>query len=441
MAIIADIIAVGTELLLGEVTNTNAAWLSQELSALGVHVYYHHTVGDNPQRIHHLLDGILSRQQDPPDVLLFSGGLGPTPDDLTVQTLADYFGATLVHDAESEKHIRRVFLKRGIQHVTHNNLKQALRPEQAEVVENPLGTAPGIWWTTPKGVTLATFPGVPQELKMMWPEVQQRLLALMHKANPTQLKPDKLFCRYMHFFGVGESFLAERVQDLLQQTHPTVAPYVDKAHVKLRLACMASTEAEAAKHLDPLEDTISQRLAEFYLTTTTQPLQLEFWVADMLKALQLTVAVAESCTGGLISHRLTNVPGSSSYTVLNMVTYSNLVKSSELQVPPDVLLSHGAVSAPVALALARGVRKKAKAHYGLGITGVAGPDGGSENKPVGLAYIAISGPHNQEMVQEIRVSARYSREDVKFAFSQYALVHLARQLQQQAQLTMMVARH
>jgi nicotinamide-nucleotide amidase len=428
MPFVADIIAVGTELLLGEVVNTNATWLSQQLSALGVTVYYHHTVGDNPQRIHALLDAVLNRQVDPPQVLLFSGGLGPTPDDLTVEALASYFNVPLIHDADSEQHIRQIFHQRGISTLTDNNLKQALRPEAAQVVHNPMGTAPGIWWQTPKQVFVATFPGVPRELKAMWPAVQQHLLDVLALQDPTQPYM-RLYCRYMHFFGIGESKLADQVVDLFASANPTVAPYVDKAHVKLRLACMAPSEDAAAKLLDPVEDTIKRRLEPFYLTTSTEPFQLEAWVAGMLRATGQTVALAESCTGGLISHRLTNVPGSSAFTLLNVVTYSNMAKVNELNVPADIILSHGSVSIPVVLAMARGIRKRAKATYGIGISGVAGPDGGTEQKPVGLAYVAISGPNNQELVQEVKVNTRYDREDVKYGFSQHVLVLLARQLQ------------
>jgi nicotinamide-nucleotide amidase len=434
MPIVADIIAVGTELLLGEVVNSNAAWLSQQLSALGIHVYYHHTVGDNVGRIHRLLDTILNREQDRPHVLLFSGGLGPTPDDLTVDALAKYFQVPLIHDADSERHIRQLFYQRGITSLSDNNLKQALRPEAAQVVPNPMGTAPGIWWHTPKQVYLATFPGVPRELKAMWPTVQTHLQDVLAAAEPG--KPYlRLYTRYLHFFGIGESKIAEQVNDLFSSENPTVAPYVDKAHVKLRVACMALNESDAARLLDPLEDDIIQRLSTYYLTTSTEPFQLEAWVGSMLRAAGQTVAVAESCTGGLISHRLTNVSGSSSFTLLNVVTYSNMAKVNELHVPADIILSHGAVSVPVVLAMARGIRKKAKSTYGIGISGVAGPLGGTDQKPVGLAYVAISGPNNQELVQEVRVNPRTEREDVKYAFSQHVLVLLARQLQQSLQTT------
>ena len=432
MPFVADIIAVGTELLLGEVVNTNATWLSQQLSALGIHVYYHHTVGDNPQRIHELLNAVIHRKQNPPQLLLFSGGLGPTPDDLTVEALASYFDVPLIHDPDSEQHIRQIFHQRGISTLTDNNLKQALRPEAALVVPNPMGTAPGIWWQTPKNVLVATFPGVPRELKAMWPTVQQHLLDALALQDPTQPYM-RLFCRYMHFFGIGESKLAELVVDMFDSTNPTLAPYVDKAHVKLRLACMAPSEEAAATLLDPFENTIIKRLEPYYLTTSTEPFQLETWVAGMLRATGQTVAIAESCTGGLISHRLTNVSGSSAYTLLNVVTYSNMAKVNELNVPADIILSHGSVSIPVVLAMARGIRKRAKATYGVGISGVAGPDGGTEQKPVGLAYVAISGPNNQELVQEIKVNTRYDREDIKFGFSQHVLVLLARQLQAASQ--------
>jgi nicotinamide-nucleotide amidase len=425
--LVADIIAVGTELLLGEVINSNAAWLSQALSAIGVHVYYHHTVGDNIPRIHHLLNTILNRADNPPSVLLFSGGLGPTPDDLTLSAIASYFKTELIHDAGNEQHIRHILGQRGIT-ITDNNLKQALRPADALVVPNPMGTAPGIWWQTPQGCYVATFPGVPRELKTMWPRVEEHLLAMQRQNNsPAQ----RLFCRYLHFFGISESKLAQVVDDLLSQQNPTVAPYVDRAHVKLRLACLAPDEATALPQLDTLENIIISRVPDAYLTSSTGPLALEHWVGDILKAKHATIALAESCTGGLISHRLTNVPGSSAFIFLNKVAYSNKAKVTDLGVPPDILLSHGAVSVPVVLAMARHIRYEAGTTYGLAISGIAGPDGGSATKPVGTAYIAISGPNGHEMVQEVKANPRYDREDIKFAFSQHALVLLAKHIQQQ----------
>lgn len=427
----AEIIAVGTELLLGDVINSNAAWLSKELAQLGIDVFHHQTVGDNPARIHALLDHSLNRPApDRPEALIFTGGLGPTQDDLTVETLAQYFKTPMVLDAASEEKIRSYFIARDMP-MSKTNIKQALRPEDAQVLLNPVGTAPGLLWDVSTKAGQPTyclcFPGVPKELYAMWPQARDFLLQKMHDAGET---PTVLATKFLHFFGIGESMLAEKLADLMQQSTPTVAPYVGRAEVKIRLAAKAPTQAQAEAMLHPVQEEILARCGAYYFGqsgTSGETATLEGCVASLLKAKQLTVAVAESCTGGLVSSRLTDLPGSSAYTRLNVVTYSNDQKARLLGVSSDTLAQFGAVSREVAAQMAVGVQKLAGSDYGLSLTGIAGPDGGSDEKPVGLVYIGLVGPEGTPpLTQKILVNPRYSRVDIKYWFSQYAL-HSLRQ--------------
>ncbi|MGE0200985.1 MAG: competence/damage-inducible protein A [Candidatus Melainabacteria bacterium] len=428
MPLTAEIIAVGTELLLGDVINSNAAWLSRELAALGIHVYHHVTVGDNPARIQAVIDHALTRKTQPANLLLFTGGLGPTDDDLTVATLADYFNATLVADPDSEASIRQFFVARG-QPMSASNIKQALKPTDAVTVANPLGTAPGIFWELTPGAhphvtqptLIATFPGVPKELTVMWPAVRDHLLAFQEKHRmPVQ----RLFTRFLHFFGIGESKLGELLSDLMEQDNPTVAPYVGNAQVRIRVVARAATQAEADALIAPVEAEILRRCGQYYFGRDEDT--LEGTVGEQLRRSNLTLAVAESCTGGLVSSRLTDVPGSSDYIRLNAVTYSNDQKTALLGVPEATLAAFGAVSAETAEAMAMGIRRLSGCDIGLSLTGIAGPDGGAPDKPVGLLYIGLATPDGQVTHEKVLVNSRNKRTDMKFWFSQYAL-HTVRQ--------------
>jgi nicotinamide-nucleotide amidase len=440
----ATIIAVGTELLLGEVVNSNAAWLSVQLAQLGVDVYHHATVGDNPARIGVVVDEAISRfsqtEHSGLGVLLLSGGLGPTPDDLTVQTLADHFQTPMMLDTESEAVIKAMFIARG-QPMAPSNIKQALRPVDAQVLPNPLGTAPGIIWSVNQKKTITghtvppliiiTFPGVPSELKAMWPKASQYL---QDKLLTSGQKPQVLVSRTLHFFGIGESMLASQLNDVMTSDGPvTVAPYVGRAQVRLRLATKSPSQQAAKALLDNVESIINQRVGNFMIGNDDVPpeLFLPHTVGQLLTQKGLAVAVAESCTGGLISSRLTDVAGSSAYVRLNVVTYSNKAKIQLLNVAPDLLTQHGAVSQPVAIAMAQGVASLARGDgytVGLSITGIAGPDGGTVDKPVGTAYIALSGLTPEPIVHEVLVSPKNPRTEMKFWFSQYALFYLLQYL-------------
>ncbi len=417
----AEIIAIGTELLLGDIVNTNAAWISQKLASIGVDVYHHITVGDNPARIQSVIQQALDRS----DFLIFTGGLGPTEDDLTMATIADYFNTPMIADPNSMESIKAFFIARGIEH-TDNNLKQALKPESAETIANPIGTAPGIAWDvsdhTQKPNAILTFPGVPRELYAMWPAGEAFIRGqLQQQGEQSQV----MVTRFLHFFGTGESKVALELADLMDGQNPTVAPYVGRSEVRIRIVAKANTAAEALKLIDPVKQTAVQRLSDFYFAEgqTTEDVHIEAIVAGLLKDKGLTISVAESCTGGLVSSRLTDIAGSSEYTSLNMVTYSDEQKQQLLDVSASDIKQHGAVSPEVAKAMCEGIKTKAKTNIGVSLTGIAGPGGGSDEKPVGLVYIGFTGLA-ETMVKKVLVNKNYSRQDIKYWFSQYALHYL-----------------
>lgn len=420
----AEIIAIGTELLIGDVINTNATWLSKELAALGIDIYYHQTVGDNPARIHAALDAAIPRA----DILIFTGGLGPTDDDLTIATLSDYFHTPMAPDPDSEEKIRNYFITRDMP-MSKLNLKQALKPIDAQTLQNPVGTAPGIMWdVSPKSgkpTYILTFPGVPKELYAMWPTGKAFLQEKLRERNES---PTVLITQFLHFFGIGESKLGELLRDLMQAETPTVAPYVGNAEVRIRIAAKAASETEALTLIQPVKAEILKRCGDYYFGENG--CTLEQCVADLLIEKHLTVSVAESCTGGLVSSRLTDISGSSAYTMLNLVTYSNAQKVKMLDVRPETLSVHGAVSAETAIEMAVGAKKISGCDIGLSLTGIAGPTGETGDKPVGLVYIGIAGPGDQPPIaKKVLVNRNYTRADIKYWFSQYALHFLRLSLQ------------
>lgn len=474
----AEIIAIGTELLLGEVVNSNAAWISRELAALGVDVYHHVTVGDNPQRIRETLKQAAKRA----DWLILTGGLGPTEDDLTVVTLADCFQSRLISDPTSEAAIRRVFDQRGLS-MPANNLKQALRPEGATPLNNPIGTAPGLAWEISgigpepvsslklagRPVRILAFPGVPRELHAMWPQAREWIRQVQREQG--EEISEVLVTRFLHFFGISESVLAERLKDILQtgapssfdtsfstQTphRPSIAPYVDRDGIRLRLAVKASDISTAESLLAPLKADIL-RLAEDYFigegdeASTETGGALEQKIADILIPRGWRLGLAESCTGGLISAQLTDIPGSSAFMAANVVTYCNEEKIRRLGVRPETLDTVGAVSRETAAEMALGIQRDGGYEIGLSITGFAGPVGEQDrdadappNSPKhdqrpGLAYIGICPAKSVTgiepssatvIVREIRINPAYSRSDSKIHLCRYALFFLWKTLRQ-----------
>jgi nicotinamide-nucleotide amidase len=376
----AEIVTIGTEMLLGDLVDTNTAWISQRLAALGVSMYRHTTVGDNTDRIIGALRDAASRA----DLVVTTGGLGPTSDDLTNACIGALTGRPMVEYPEARRHIDEKFARFG-REPTPSNYKQALFPEGTELIPNPLGTAPGalVEW---EGTLFATLPGVPAEMKRMFEETLEPLIR--------ERSDGSIVSKTLHFAGIGESALAEKVQDFLDASDPTVAPLAGQGRVRLRITTRAATEEEAHGKIQPVEKEILDRLGEYFFGEDEET--LESSVGRLLAERGATVALAESCTGGLISKRLTDVAGSSAYFVEGFVTYSNASKERLLGVPQEMLAEHGAVSGPVAQAMAEGARKASGADYGLSVTGVAGPGGGTEEKPVGLVYVGVADAEGAE---------------------------------------------
>ncbi len=378
MTVVAEIICVGTELLLGDIVNTNAQFLAQELAHLGIAHYYQTVVGDNPERIQKAVAIASDRAQ----LLIFTGGLGPTPDDLTHATLADCFGVPLVERPEIVADIAEKFARRG-REMTPNNRKQALLPEGADILTNATGSAPGIIWQPQPHLTVLTFPGVPAEMRQMWHQVAIPYLKQRGWGRAT------IYSRTLKFWGISESALAEKVNSFFDLQNPTVAPYANNGEVKLRISALADSTAAANELITPIEQQL-RHIGGLDCYGVDQD-SLATVVGAQLKAASATLAVAESCTGGSLGGMITAIAGSSSYFWGGVISYDNAVKVNLLGVNPDDLSQHGAVSHVVAQQMAIGVRDRLGTTWGLSITGIAGPDGGTETKPVGLVYIGLAG--------------------------------------------------
>ncbi|MBA3611126.1 MAG: competence/damage-inducible protein A, partial [Rubrobacter sp.] len=370
----AEIVAVGSEMLLGELVDTNSAWISRRLAALGVSIFRHTTVGDNRYRVVVALEEATSRS----DLVLTTGGLGPTSDDLTNECLATAANRKMIEYPEAREHVDRMFERFG-RKPTPSNYKQALFPEGTTLIPNPRGTAMGALLEV-NGSLVATFPGVPIEMKGMFEDTVAPLI----KSH----SDGAIVSRTLWFVGIGESALAEQVQDLLDAPNPTVAPLAGQGKVRLRVTARAATPEEAHREIALVADEILNRLGDYFFGEDDET--LESAVGDLLKERGATLALAESCTGGLLAKRFTDSPGASAYFTDGLVTYSNEAKERLLDVPHELIVEHGAVSEPVVRAMAEGARKASGADYGLSVTGVAGPDGGTDEKPVGLVWVGLA---------------------------------------------------
>jgi nicotinamide-nucleotide amidase len=411
----AELICIGTELLLGDILNSNAQFLAKELAALGIPHYYQSVVGDNPTRIKQAVAIACERS----GLLLFTGGLGPTPDDLTTETLADFFGASLIEQPEILADIEAKFARRG-RVMSPSNRKQALLPAGAVTLPNPQGSAPGMIWEPRPGLVLMTFPGVPREMRTMWRETSVPYL----KANGWV--QDTIVSRMLRFWGISESSMAERVADFLSQGNPTVAPYASKGEARLRISAKAPTRKAALDLITPIETGIKSLMgADCYGTDDDT---LATVVGDLLLAHRQTLAVAESCTGGGLGHMLTTIAGSSAYFHGGVIAYDNQVKINLLRVNAATLSQDGAVSSSVAEQMALGVKASLKTDWALSITGIAGPGGGSPDKPVGLVYIGLASPEGEVFNFEHHFASFRGRDWVRHLSACSALDHLRRRL-------------
>ena len=382
-----EILCVGTELLLGDILNGNARWIAQELAALGLPHYRQTVVGDNTQRLINAVQEAAQRSH----VLVTTGGLGPTPDDLTTASLAAAFDCPLEERPELWHEIERR-LSAGGRSVAASNRRQAFLPVGADVLPNPLGSAPGMIWSPQPGFTILTFPGVPSEMKAMWRATAAPWLQ-EHGGSTGSFRS-----RVLRFTGVGESNLAEQVSDLIDNQNPTVAPYASLGDVKLRVTARADSDLAAAALLDPMEQELRRRTGQRCYGVDED--SLASVVLALLRCSGESMAVAESCTGGALGAALTAVPGASDVFAGGVIAYSNQIKASLLGVPVATLDAHGAVSDPVVSAMAEGVRDQFACDWGIAISGVAGPAGGTPEKPVGLVHIAVAGPDDTQASAE-----------------------------------------
>ena len=391
----AEVLCIGTELLLGNITNGNARWLAEQLASLGIAHHRQEVVGDNRERLIAAVRAAAGRCR----VLITTGGLGPTPDDLTTDAIAAAFDTPLGEHAAIWDDIQTKLSARG-RPIAASNRKQALLPAGAQVLPNPAGTAPGMIWSPRPGFTVLTFPGVPSELHAMWQATAVPWL------RQSRLAEGVFASRLLRFWGVGESNLAEQMDDLLAGTNPTVAPYAGAGEVKLRLTARAADQAAAEALLAPVEAQIRSRTGNLCYGVDDD--SLASVVLAALRQRGQTLAVAESCTGGGLGGALAAVPGASDVFLGGVIAYANSVKQQLLGVPADTLAVHGAVSDPVALAMAAGARRVTGADWAIAVTGIAGPGGGSADKPVGLVHIAMAGPQGA-VSEAVRLGASRGR--------------------------------
>ncbi|MFL0750342.1 MAG: competence/damage-inducible protein A [Prochlorococcus sp.] len=382
-----EILCVGTELLLGNILNSNARWLAEELAALGLPHYRQTVVGDNVERLKQSVLEAVDRSR----ILIVTGGLGPTPDDLTTETLAAVFDTPLEERSDLWIEIQAK-LRASSSISAISNRKQALLPCGAEILPNPSGTAPGMIWTPSPGFTVLTFPGVPSEMRQMWS--QTAVPWLRQHGGVT----DVLVSRLLRFTGIAESTLAEQVADLLEQDNPTVAPYAGLGEVKLRLTARGKTIEQAKQFLNPVDAELRSRMGVLCYGSDDE--SLASVVLELLRQRGETVVVAESCTGGGLGAALAAIPRASEVFLGGVIAYSNAIKQSLLGVPAELLDRHGAVSDPVVRVMAEGARQRFGADWSVAVSGVAGPGGGTEAKPVGLVHLAVAGPYGCQTSQE-----------------------------------------
>lgn len=375
---IAEILCVGTELLMGQVLNTNAQFLSRRLSALGVSQYHQTVVGDNAQRLEDAYRLALSRA----DVVITSGGLGPTVDDITKRVAAKVAGKELVLNPQAEAHVRGRFQRMG-RPMTENNLSQAMFTADSTLLDNPHGTAPGAIVPMGEGKVVIHLPGPPNELQPMW----------INHAEPwlQERSGNVLVSRYIRIFGMGESNVDELLADLEKQSNPSLSPYCSTGEVMLRATAGAATKAEAEALLMPLVEEVQKRLGDvIYAIEEDDTGSLARCAVEVLKRRGWTIATAESLTGGMMASSMVEIPGASAVVKGGFVTYQTVSKTMLVDVPAELIEKYDVVSAEVAYAMAEGARKRLGTDIAISATGLAGPDGGTPEKPVGTVFVGIS---------------------------------------------------
>lgn len=378
---VTELIAVGTEILLGNIVNTNSAYLSEKCAELGLAVYYQSVVGDNPDRMKSVIKTALDRS----DVIILTGGLGPTEDDLTKEITAEVMGFPLVEDAHTrelmEAYLKEYEKNHPQRRITKNNYKQTMVPERAIVMDNHNGTAPGLIMEK-KGKTAILLPGPPNE---MVPMFEESVYPYLRKKQP-----EIIYSRMVKISGIGESQVAEEIQDLIdKQTNPTIAPYAKTGEVHLRVTAKAEDEKKCKEMIKPIVRELKKRFGK-NVFATREDKTLEEAVVDLLKEKNMTLSLAESCTGGAVAARIVNVPGASDALMCGYVTYTNRAKRKCLGVKKSTLNKEGAVSAKCAKEMAKGGAKAARTDVCLSVTGLAGPGGGTKETPVGTVFMGCT---------------------------------------------------
>lgn len=384
-----EIIGVGTELLLGDIVNTDAQYLARELATMGIGLHYQQVVGDNPQRMRECISNALARC----DLVILTGGLGPTADDLTKEICCEVMGEELVLDEAILENIKSYFASKG-RVMSENNTKQAYVPKNGVVFRNANGTAPGCA-VEKDGKVAIMLPGPPRELKPMFENEVKPYLSVKTGGI--------IYSRQVRTFGIGESDMAARVADLLDGENPTVAPYAKDGEALLRVTAKADSSQQAERMCDEVIEKIRERIGEYIYSTDGS--NLEETVVKLLKEKGKKIALAESCTGGYIAKRITDVSGSSAVFEYGIVSYSNEVKQKLLGVKTETLKKYTEVSEECAAEMAQGAKQLSGADFALSVTGISGPGGGSADKPVGLAYIGFASPDGVT-VKELRTGKK-----------------------------------
>ena len=395
----AEILCIGTELLLGNIVNTNAKWLAERLAILGIAHFRQTIIGDNPYRLKEAIIEASNRAE----ILITTGGLGPTPDDITTEVISETFNTPLEQRKEILNDLKNKLGNKS-DRLPASQKKLSLIPKGAKIINNYSGTAPGIIWSPVDGFTILTFPGVPSELKEMWIKEGEKWLI------NNNFSKEVIASRILYFAGISESSLADQIPHLLKKRNPTVATYASTGEVKVRITAKGDNLDKTNKFIEPIEKELIQLTGLKCYGSDDET--LEKLIFKLLLKREETLAVAESCTGGGIGSKLTKIPGSSKIFYGGVIAYNNLIKQEILNVPEEIINTFGAVSKQVVELMAKGVQEKFKTNWAISVSGIAGPSGGTKLKPVGLVNFCIKGPKTL-ITWEEKFGSNKTREDIQ----------------------------